>query len=138
MNTKRFLNSAAVAGLTVLCTGAFAGTPEISWYTIDGGGVTFATGGSLELGATAGQPDAGPTMTGGGLELTGGFWFELVTGDCNADGGVTLFDYNDFLACVTGPGGDILEDSCNCFDFDSDLDIDLIDWSVFQRSFNGS
>jgi hypothetical protein len=41
----------------------------LSWWTVDGGGHTFSTGGGYSLGATAGQPDAG-VMTGGG------FWKE--------------------------------------------------------------
>ena len=44
-----------------------------SWYTIDGGGVTFSTGSGYQLGSTIGQPDAG-TLTNGGYTLLGGFW----------------------------------------------------------------
>jgi hypothetical protein len=43
----------------------------IDWYTIDGGGVMNATGGSFTLSGTIGQPDAG--ILGGG-KLVGGFW----------------------------------------------------------------
>jgi hypothetical protein len=46
---------------------------DLNWRTIDGGGVTFATGGNYSLGSTIGQPDAG-TLTGGGWQLNGGFW----------------------------------------------------------------
>jgi len=48
----------------------------IGWYTVDGGGHTFSTGGDFSLGGTIGQADAGPQppMTGGDFELTGGFW----------------------------------------------------------------
>jgi hypothetical protein len=46
---------------------------DLSWYTIDGGGAMFSTGGSYSLGGTAGQPDAG-LLTGGGYSLLGGFW----------------------------------------------------------------
>ena len=46
---------------------------EITWYTIDGGGGMFSTGGSYSLGGTIGQPDAG-TLSGGGYTLDGGFW----------------------------------------------------------------
>lgn len=45
----------------------------ITWYTFDGGGVSFATAGDLRLGGTIGQPDAG-TLAGGGYTLRGGFW----------------------------------------------------------------
>jgi hypothetical protein len=47
---------------------------DLSWWTLDGGGYTFSTGGSYSLGGTIGQPDAGPTFSNGGYSLTGGFW----------------------------------------------------------------
>jgi len=46
---------------------------ELTWYTIDGGGAMFSTGGSYSLGGTIGQPDAA-TLSGGGYTLNGGFW----------------------------------------------------------------
>jgi hypothetical protein len=48
-------------------------TYEISWWTVDGGGITNAMGGGYSLGATAGQPDAG-LLAGDGYSLSGGFW----------------------------------------------------------------
>ena len=47
---------------------------DLNWYTIDGGGATYLTGGGFSLGSTAGQPDAG-FMAGGDFELGGGFWY---------------------------------------------------------------
>mgnify|MGYP001575683705 CR=1 FL=1 len=49
------------------------GTYTLSWWTVDGGGATFSTGGGYSLGGTAGQPDAG-LLSGGGYTLGGGFW----------------------------------------------------------------
>jgi len=46
---------------------------DLSWYTIDGGGHTWSTGGSYTLGGTVGQPDAG-NLSGGTYTLGGGFW----------------------------------------------------------------
>ena len=46
---------------------------DLGWYTVDGGGLTFSVGGSISLGGTVGQPDAG-SMTGGAYTLYGGFW----------------------------------------------------------------
>lgn len=46
---------------------------DLSWYTIDGGGATFSTGGSYSLGGSIGQPDAG-SLSGGSYTLNGGFW----------------------------------------------------------------
>jgi hypothetical protein len=57
---------------------------DLSWYTIDGGGATFSTGGSYSLGGTIGQADAG-AMSGGTYQLAAGFW-----------GGVSV-DYHIYL-----------------------------------------
>ncbi len=47
---------------------------DLTWSTIDGGGAMNAAGGAYTLGGTAGQPDAGAAMSGGGYTLVGGFW----------------------------------------------------------------
>lgn len=49
---------------------------ELDWWTVDGGGQTFATGGSYRLSNTAGQPDAG-NLSGGSFTLGGGFWYPV-------------------------------------------------------------
>lgn len=46
---------------------------DLSWNTIEGGGITFSSGGAYTLGGTAGQADAG-SMSGGSYTLAGGFW----------------------------------------------------------------
>ena len=71
-----------VIGALLLLTGAAAGAQDgydLAWWSVDGGGVTFSTGGGYTLGGTAGQPDAG-VLTGGGYTLTGGFWRGAATG----------------------------------------------------------
>ncbi|GIV14142.1 MAG: hypothetical protein KatS3mg021_2424 [Fimbriimonadales bacterium] len=45
---------------------------DLSWWTIDGGGVTFATGGTFNLGGTVGQPDASNALTGRHFQPHGG------------------------------------------------------------------
>ena len=62
---------------------------DLSWYTIDGGGATFSTGGSYSLGGTIGQPDAG-MMSSGSYTLLGGFW-----GDAPIN-----YNYNIYLPLV--------------------------------------
>lgn len=59
----------------------------IDWYTIDGGGTSFSTGGPYSLGGTIGQPDAG-LMGGGSFTLVGGFW------------GGSIINYNVYLPLV--------------------------------------
>jgi len=110
---------------------------DLSWHTVDGGGVMFSAGDDYELSGTIGQPDAG-ALANGDYELTGGFWFALAPGDCNTDGGVNLFDHDSFVACMdpSGPDGGV-PPSCTCFDLDDDGDIDLNDFGLFMRQFTG-
>lgn len=72
-----FAAIAAGALLLGLVRGAAAQTGggyDLSWSTWDNsGGVTFASGGGYELGATVGQADAG-LSAGGPYSLNGGFW----------------------------------------------------------------
>ena len=129
--------AASLAALTFAEQGGTrAAEVELNRHSIDGGGAMQSVGADLELSGTIGQPDAG-TMSKGDLEITGGFWFRLNRGDCNADGGVNLFDYGDWVQCITGPEGR-LPDGCVCFDLDNDRDVDLFDLAEFQMSFNGS
>jgi hypothetical protein len=74
----------------------------MEWHTIDGGGYTNSTAGSLELGGTIGQPDAG-AMGSGSTTLFGGFWAaELAPPPCpadyNQDGGIDGSDVQAFFA----------------------------------------
>lgn len=115
--------------------GPRGGSYDLTWYTIDGGGAMFTSGGDFELSGTIGQPDAG-VLTGGGFQLTGGFWFEQPPGDCNSTGSVNLFDYDAFEACLSGPDGGVAE-GCACFDMDASGDVDLVDFALFQDSFTG-
>jgi hypothetical protein len=62
---------------------------DLTWWTIDGGGITFAAGGTFNLGGTVGQSDASNPLTGGAFSLTGGFWFTpciLSNGDVDGNG----------------------------------------------------
>lgn len=51
---------------------------DLTRSTIDGGGATFSSAGTVQLGGTIGQPDAG-ALSGGGYSLTGGFWGAVVS-----------------------------------------------------------
>lgn len=110
---------------------------HLSWYSIDGGGVMFSTEGGYELSGTMGQPDAG-VLANGGYELTGGFWFQQVPGDCVLDGGVNLLDHDRFVACMDGPGNGTVSPECTCLDLDRSGTVDLVDFALFARSFSGS
>ncbi|MBI3850309.1 MAG: hypothetical protein HY298_08480 [Verrucomicrobia bacterium] len=55
------------------CESARAQSYRIDWFTIDGGGGS-STGGVYSVNCTIGQPDAGPTLSGGNFTVDGGFW----------------------------------------------------------------
>jgi uncharacterized repeat protein (TIGR01451 family) len=75
MKTPRLGAVAATVALCLLGPRlASAQTYDIPWFTVDGGGATFSTGGTYSLGGTIGQPDAGGPATGGSYTLAGGFW----------------------------------------------------------------
>ena len=132
------IGTVGVIAAVAVVVGAVGGGPEfdLSWHTIDGGGVMRSTGGDFELSGTIGQPDAG-AMSGGDFTLTGGFWFEVLPSDCNEDGVVSLLDYDTFQTCLTGPGGGPLPPGCNCYDFDGDGVVTLLDFATMQDMFNG-
>jgi len=108
---------------------------KITRSTIDGGGIMNSAGGSFELSGTIGQPDAG-VLTGGAFEVSGGFWFAEGPIDCNSDGLVNRFDYDDFEACLSGPSGSAAG-TCLCFDVNGSRTVDLADFAIAQTSFTG-
>lgn len=77
MNTRKVLSIALVlaAGL-LLASAVLAQTGngyDLTWWTVDGGGGTVS-GSGYTLTGTAGQPEPGPALTGGGYTLYSGFW----------------------------------------------------------------
>ncbi len=142
MFTKRHASTTIVILALALASAVLADDFTISRSTVDGGGVMFSTDGQpdgFELSGTIGQPDAG-AMSGDDFTLTGGFWFALAPGDCNVDGGVNLFDYDVFEACLnsSGPAGGILGPDCVCYDLDQNGTVDLLDVAELQRNLSGS
>ena len=104
---------------------------DLSWYTLDGGGATFSTGGTFQLGGTIGQPDAGSSMNGGTFTLTGGFWTAglgscTCPGDFDGDGARTGDDIQRFVNCYLAAGS-----GCACADLTGDGILDANDLSTF-------
>jgi hypothetical protein len=146
------------AGLA-LQTVLHADTYEDFWFTVDGGGGMFSTGGGYTLGGTIGQPDAtaAAAMTGGTFTLTGGFWAVAVPtctsfapADFNQDCRVDAEDRALFDACFTGPevpynpvspppGCVFTQDGEGHIapDFDGNGDVDQRDYAVFQKCYSG-
>lgn len=128
---KPFSGIAIIATLFAAMVAATAMAQDaIDWYTVDGGGATFSTGGGFQLGGTIGQPDAGSftaPMSGGGFELVGGFWGAATSvcscpGDLDSDGMLTGSDIQLFINCHFSPGP-----SCGCADYNGNSTLDTGD-----------
>lgn len=98
----------AVVLKACLCLLVATGRPSVAdyaidWFTIDGGGAMWTTGGDFALCGTIGQPDVGVAMAGGGFELLGGFVpagsgaSPTCIGDLNCDGLINFGDINPFV-----------------------------------------
>lgn len=131
MNANQFV----AISLCMAATAVTADEFDLSWHSIDGGGVMRSTGGDFELSGTIGQSDSG-SSAGGEFQLNGGFWFELAPTDCNSDGVVNLGDHDSFVGCLAGPGSGLLT-GCECFDTDRSGAVDLRDFAVSQRVYSG-
>ena len=57
-----------------LASAQVGGGFDLTWWTVDGGGVTGISGGDYVLLSTAGQPDAVPPVSGGNYIIESGFW----------------------------------------------------------------
>lgn len=57
-----------------LASAQVGGGFDLTWWTVDGGGVTGVSGGDYVLLSTAGQPDAAPPVSGGNYVIESGFW----------------------------------------------------------------
>lgn len=73
----------------------------MDWATIDGGGYTHSSAGTLDMGSTIGQPDAG-VMGAGTTTFFGGFWAAEIEpapcpADYNGDGGIDGTDIQVFF-----------------------------------------
>lgn len=123
--------SKVIVGLMVVWSAVVSSfaQPTIDWYTIDGGGHMWSSGGAFELGGTIGQPDAGVEMTGGSFTLTGGFWTIPACScpaDVNHDGLRDGRDVQGFVDCLVGVGP-----SCACADVDGNGVLDMADVATF-------
>jgi len=64
--------------------------------------------------------------------------YELGIGDFNCTRRVDLFDYAAWGLCATGPVAGPHPSSCEPLDFDADRDVDLSNFTGFQRVFEGN
>ncbi|GIV08242.1 MAG: hypothetical protein KatS3mg019_0333 [Fimbriimonadales bacterium] len=127
------LMSMTIAALVGIAAAQSGGGYDLSWWTIDGGGITFATGGSFDLGGTIGQPDATSlnALTGGAFTLTGGFWFVsciATNGDADGNGCVDDADLLTVLFNFGATGFNLADVNCDAIVDDADLLIVLFNF----------
>jgi hypothetical protein len=121
------------------------GEYTIDWWTIDGGGEMWCTGGDYELSGAIGQCEAGLALTGGDYELTGGFVPGLqpasacTCGDIDGSGGlVDLSDFATFALCFGLPAPnppDCDQAAFECSDLDGDGSVNLNDFATFATRY---
>ncbi|MCH7526892.1 MAG: hypothetical protein IID39_05605, partial [Planctomycetes bacterium] len=61
---------------------------------------------------------------------------QVTSGDSDGDGDVDLFDFEDFLDCITPPGG-LASEECRVFDCNHDGDVDFADFGWLQEVYTG-
>jgi len=89
--------------VVVILAAAGPGGPtfHLTRSSIDGGG-GLSSGGEFDLRGMVGQPDAGPTLTGGVFSLTGGFTaaptMQACPADISGDGQINVTDLLGLLA----------------------------------------
>ncbi len=130
---------------TTLATAALAVLPattlaqfSIDWRSMDNA-AGIATGTTIELGVTAGQPDASPNLAGGTLQLTAGFWAAIAPppptcpGDLDADNDTDVFDFNLFAPAFGTSLGE--PGFLPAADLDDNNTIDVFDFNIFAPDF---
>lgn len=129
---NRTMRKLAATAILLAAAGAASADYGLDWFTIDGGGETFSTGGSYSLGGTIGQPDA-EVSVGGGYTLTGGFWAGAAASvplpcpeDLNYDGLINIADLSILLSNFGTMNGAAHGDG----DIDGDGDVDIGDLSA--------
>ncbi len=113
---------------TLLLAAAAVAQPTIDRHVIAAGGGT-STGATFTLSGTIGQWEAGQTLVGGSLTLTGGFWAgagqtgpHCGSADFNCDGDIgTDADIEAFFTCLAGVCPSL--PCANTADFNGDGDI---------------
>ena len=61
--------------------------------------------------------------------------YEFGIGDFNCVRSVDLNDFAGWAVCTTGPNGGSCVEGCEAFDFESDGDVDLLDFAAFTTIF---
>jgi hypothetical protein len=113
-----------------------------------GSGASFYSGSFADFAATLGGAPLSSALSTYGLDSTNNhIWAvldvegtfgigepgEICTNpaDCDSSGSVDLADYESMQSCLAGPDNGIAG-GCDCFDFDLDGDVTVVDYGLFQ------
>lgn len=137
---KPYMSLAVLIACALLVDSVFSvpgtgGGYELSRSAVSGDASSGAEGGGYQLAGDLGQ-QGGVAIRGDGYALVGGFLLELAPADCNGDGVVDLFDLAVVAWCLTGPD-EAASQECICRDVDASGTVDLADYAMAQRAFNG-
>lgn len=104
-NAVRLLTAIATALLPSILYAQSGGDYDLTWHSVDGGGMMFSVGGIYEIGGTIGQCDARNesqpgSMIGGDYSATGGFWQTGLCGACQLFGDVVDVKSNPVPDCL--------------------------------------
>ena len=128
-NTLYLRFALIAAAFALIFTGRASAKPyTVPWFTVDGGGAMFSSGGNFTVGGTIGQPDAGPANTATGLVVQGGFWtVSVCVADFDGDGFISGVDFDLFVQAFEN--GDPIAD------IDMDGFVTGVDFDAFVQEF---
>lgn len=130
-----------VIATSALALVALADPPEITWFTVDGGGGT-STDGTITVSGTIGQADAGRLMGAPYISIAGGYWgaasgAPTCPADFNDDG---LVDDDDFVFFASSYNIFECSDPMMPLDCPADINMDTLvddnDFVMFVAAYN--
>lgn len=138
---NRIIQTLSPIAAACIASSALADPPEITWFTVDGGGGT-STDGTITVSGTIGQADAGRLTGAPYISVAGGYWgaasgAPTCPADFNDDGFV---DDDDFVFFANSYN--ILEcsDPLMPLDCPADLNMDTLvddnDFVIFVAAYN--
>ncbi len=135
MHTKRYVLLAVLGGLAGVARAQSGGVYDLSWSSVDGGGLMSSSAGIYSVSGTIGQPDAG-ALNAGAYLCGGGFWHaDAASCWANCDNSTTtpvlnVLDFTCFLNKFAA--GDPY---ANCDNSTTPPVLNVLDFSCFLNKF---
>lgn len=141
IRSNRLIQSLSFIAAACVTGTALADPPEISWFTVDGGGGT-STDGTVTVSGTIGQADAGRLTGAPYIAIAGGYWgaasgAPTCPADFNDDGFV---DDDDFVFFANSYNILLCSEPMMPMDCPADLNFDSFvddnDFVIFANAYN--